>query len=122
MLTLPCSCSGFHIVLTIPWRMLTQLLFQLHSIMYPCTACMQLGVEPTMLLKSSQAASSSDRFNAGTPGVDDSSRCNRKERKKQIPVTNARCSWPLNPVAHGRLTVPTFLTRQYITEAGKLQP
>lgn len=55
---------------------------------------MQLAVEPIILLKSSQAASSSDRFSEGTP------------------VTNARCSCPLNPVTQG-LTVPTFFARQY---------
>jgi len=41
------------------------------------------------------------------------------KNRKKLPVTNARCSCPLNPVAHG-LTVPTFLARQYITEAAAM--
>lgn len=51
------------------------------------------GSEPMTLLKSSHAASSSALLSAGTP------------------VTNALCSCPLSPVAHGRTLLTTLLDR-----------
>lgn len=76
--------------------------------------------EPIILLKSSQAASSSDRLSFGTPDMTTVKSSSIEVffsfpnsihlRKESKPVTNAFCSCPLKPVAQG-FTVTTLLLR-----------